>query len=738
MKNILNFDFIEKLNCSKDILFCLEQSVNLWTGEKESSTITSLKLCLSLIINSRFVISLLSLGENEIITLKEKYEKLAQQKEYQLSQEIIDVFQTLYKFKYSFNAISLFYLILSNDADLVNRLGKILNKENLLDYIQEMIFASDNNLNTIIPFELQPVLYFPGYLNTYNIIPRGKETESINNVLNDYHSNKSIIVAGKPGIGKTTFLKDIIVKNIKRRFFILNICSLVELKDIHLVYDLFNFIETSRRTILCIENLETLFSDPSNLKEVFVVFKDLLISKLNSNKIRIIASLDCKYIDFFKSVQNLFIYNLNEPKRGLVKSILQAHVQRLKTLHNKHHMELKDSMLSSLLNLTDKYFPSSFSFPEKGILVLESLYKNTKKITKKSIIECISNHVHLPKVVVSTFDSKFDVNKIEKDLKQKVYGQDRVVDQIFSCLKSSLIGIKDTTRPVGSFLLCGPSGTGKTELVKSLADIFAADSSILRFDMSEFMEKHSISKLIGCPPGYVGYDSGGLLTEAIKNKPYSIVLFDEIEKAHKDINNIMLQMLDEGRLTDSKGNIVDCTNTIVLYTSNLGCPKKADIFKSLKGGEEMSDEDYKTLCSRVDKATKKFFRPELLNRLDAILVFKPLSIQNLIPIVNKFLESLEKRIVKSRINLKMTVEEEVKYIIAEMAYNPLYGARPLRRVIGRTVEKPITDYFIKYKTNGPCSVDFEAIKIEEKKKIQVTFKSKNITEVIILPAADIV
>lgn len=700
--------------------------------------ITPLKLCLSLIINSRFVISLLSLTEDEINTLKEKHEKLVQKKEYKLSEEIIDVFQTLDKFKYSFNAISLFYLLLSNNVGLVNHLSKILNRENLLNYIHEMIFASDNNLNTIIPFELQPVLYFPGYLNTYNIIPRKEEIENINNVLNDCFSNKSIIITGKSGIGKTTLLKDIIVKNIKRRFFILDVCSLVELKDIHLIYDLFNFIEANRRTIFCIENLETLFSDPSNLKEVFVVFKDLLFAKLNSNKIRIIASLDCKYIDFLKSVQNLFIYNLNEPNRGLIKSILKAHSQRLKTLHNKHHIELKESMLSSLLNLTDKYFPSSFSFPEKGILVLESLYKNTNRITKKSIIKCISDHVHLPKVIVSTFDPKFNVNKIEEDLKQKVHGQDRVIDQIFSCLKSSLIGIKDTTRPVGSFLLCGPSGTGKTELVKSLADIFASDSSILRFDMSEFMEKHSISKLIGCPPGYVGYDSGGLLTEAIKNKPYSIVLFDEIEKAHKDINNIMLQMLDEGRLTDSKGNVIDCTNTIVLYTSNLGCPKKTDTFRSIKDGEEMSDKDYKTLCSRVDKATKKFFRPELLNRLDAVLVFKPLSIQNLIPIVNKFLESLEKRIVKSRINLKMTIEEEVKYILAETAYNPLYGARPLRRVINRMIEKPITDFYMKYRNNKPYSVDFEAIEIEKKKKIQATFKSKNITEVIIISTADIV
>lgn len=219
--------------------------------------------------------------------------------------------------------------------------------------------------------------------------------------------------------------------------------------------------------------------------------------------------------------------------------------------------------------------------------------------------------------------------------------------------------------------------------------------------MSEFMEKHSISKLIGSPPGYVGCNEGGLLTEAVKKKPYSVILFDEIEKAHKDINNIMLQLLDEGTLTDSKGQHVDFTNTLIIYTSNLGCPTSPGQFKSFQDGREFSEEEYKFLSKNVDIAVKKFFRPEFLNRLDSIVVFKPLSILCLTNIVDKFISNLEIKLKENNILLHIEIEQDIKILLAELAYHPLYGARPLKRIIEQFIEKPLSELIINLKFKTP-------------------------------------
>ena len=219
--------------------------------------------------------------------------------------------------------------------------------------------------------------------------------------------------------------------------------------------------------------------------------------------------------------------------------------------------------------------------------------------------------------------------------------------------------------------------------------------------MSEFMEKHSISKLIGSPPGYIGCEEGGLLTEAVKKKPYSIILFDEIEKAHKDINNIMLQLLDEGTLTDSKGQHIDFTNTLIIYTSNLGCPTSPIQFKSFQNGEELSEEEYKFLSKNVDIAVKKFFRPEFLNRLDSIVVFKPLSISCLINIINKFINNLNNKLKENNVLLQIEIEENIKILLAKLAYNPLYGARPLKRIIEQFIEKPISELIINFNFKLP-------------------------------------
>lgn len=383
----------------------------------------------------------------------------------------------------------------------------------------------------------------------------------------------------------------------------------------------------------------------------------------------------------------------------MLVSILNNYNRRLRVKYGKN-LVLSDNIFNSIIELGMQYM-NKYAFPKKGFIILESLYsKINGKVTENIIIDSIAEHdssIYMNNVRKNT---KSTMEKIEHGLQTRIYGQEIVLNKVFSTLKRSLTGAKDATKPLGSFLFCGPSGTGKTELVKSLSDLFMK-SSLVRFDMSEYMEKHSISKLIGCPPGYVGHEEGGLLTESIKRKPHSVILFDEIEKAHPDINNIMLQLLDEGRVTDSKGNTIDCTNTIIIYTSNLGCPTTPEGFESYLKGTDVSDSEYKILCSRVDKATKNFFKPEFLNRLDAIVVFRPLSIKYLVSVLDKFIVGLERKFKASKIPIIINLTLEAKFLLAKIAYHPLYGARPLKRIINQSVEKPISDLVINYRIKTP-------------------------------------
>ena len=242
----------------------------------------------------------------------------------------------------------------------------------------------------------------------------------------------------------------------------------------------------------------------------------------------------------------------------------------------------------------------------------------------------------------------------------------------------SRAGIADPNRPIGSFLFLGPTGVGKTELAKSLAEsLFDDEHNIVRIDMTEYMEKFSVSRLIGAPPGYVGYDEGGQLTEAVRRKPYSVVLFDEIEKAHPDVFNILLQILDDGRITDSQGRTVDFKNTIIILTSNLGSQYLLDGI--LPDGSISEDAQ-----AMVMAELKRSFRPEFLNRLDETILFKPLTKENLTGIIDILVEGLRQRLAER--SLKLEITDEAKALVIERGYDPLYGARPLRRYLQSSVE----------------------------------------------------
>jgi ATP-dependent Clp protease ATP-binding subunit ClpB len=289
---------------------------------------------------------------------------------------------------------------------------------------------------------------------------------------------------------------------------------------------------------------------------------------------------------------------------------------------------------------------------------------------------------------------------LEERLHQRVVGQDEAVEAVANAVRRSRSGLQDPNRPIGSFLFCGPTGVGKTELCKALAEtLFDDENAMVRIDMSEFLEKHTVSRLIGAPPGYVGYEEGGKLTEAVRRRPYSVVLLDEIEKAHRDVFNILLQVLDDGRLTDNQGHTVDFTNTIVVMTSNIGSQMIQEIAKEGGTQEEMRD--------ALDEALKTRFLPEFLNRIDEVIVFHPLDRTHVSRIVDLQLARLE-RLLEKR-GLKLEVTKTARNQIAARGYDPAFGARPVKRVIQQSIQNPLASELLRgeYPEGSTVEVDFE-------------------------------
>ena len=275
---------------------------------------------------------------------------------------------------------------------------------------------------------------------------------------------------------------------------------------------------------------------------------------------------------------------------------------------------------------------------------------------------------------------------MEDELHKRVIGQEEAVSVVSKAVRRGRVGLKDPKRPVGSFLFLGPTGVGKTELCKALAEVlFGSEDALIRVDMSEYMEKHSVSKIIGSPPGYVGFDEGGQLSDRVRRKPYSIVLFDEIEKAHPDVFNILLQVLDDGRITDSTGRMVDFKNTVIIMTSNAGAQSIIEPKKLGFGAQDNAEADYKRMKDSVMEEVKRVFRPEFLNRIDDIVVFHTLTDPELRQIVNLLAETLVKRCLENY-DIKLTLDESVLAHIAVRGHDPKFGARPIKRAIQEDLE----------------------------------------------------
>jgi ATP-dependent Clp protease ATP-binding subunit ClpA len=299
---------------------------------------------------------------------------------------------------------------------------------------------------------------------------------------------------------------------------------------------------------------------------------------------------------------------------------------------------------------------------------------------------------------------------MEEELRKRVVGQEEALQKVSDAIKRSRAGIADPNRPVGSFLFLGPTGVGKTELTKALSEfLFNSDKSLLRVDMSEYMEKHSVSKLIGSPPGYVGHDEGGGLTELVRHRPYSVILFDEIEKAHPEVFNILLQVLDNGRLTDSKGRTVNFKNTVIIMTSNIGS-EHIDRMSGLgfsSGASTSEGERYEQVKDKVMSSLKDFFRPEFLNRLDDIILFNILSQESIRDIVRMQVDIVAKRLADKRISL--TLSDAALEHLAKEGYNPQYGARPLKRLIQSKILTSVANMMVARGVleGGSVHVDFK-------------------------------
>ena len=346
----------------------------------------------------------------------------------------------------------------------------------------------------------------------------------------------------------------------------------------------------------------------------------------------------------------------------------------------------------------------------------EDMSKSKREITLELVYDVVSTMTKIPVNKMSVDDTKALVD-LDKTLQQKVVGQDEAVLKIVKSIRRNRLGIKDPNRPIGSFIFLGSTGVGKTHLAKQLAkEIFGTEDSLIRVDMSEYQEKHTISKLVGAPPGYVGYDEGGQLTEQVKNKPYSVILFDEVEKAHKDIFSILLQIMDDGHVTDSLGRKINFRNTMIIMTSNLGVKKLQDFGTGIGFGSSKYSNDEKKK-EVLMKEMKNFFSPEFLNRIDDIITFNSLSNEDIKKIAEIEVKKLFSRLTD--MNYKINYDQSVIDFISKVGYDDTYGARPLKRAIQDKIEDLISEEVlkgnIKENTNYKVIADGEEVKVKKGK-----------------------
>lgn len=420
-------------------------------------------------------------------------------------------------------------------------------------------------------------------------------------------------------------------------------------------------------------------------------FEDYHQVKFTDQAIKSAVMLSVRYMTSRK-LPDKAIDLLDEAAAAVKISVKNQQAKRLDL--EKELAEAQEELSEAVIKLDIKASRTKEKAVEK---IADKIYKFSVKedkrqeVTDQAVVAVASTLTGVPITQMTKSESDRLIN-LEKELHKRVVGQEEAISAVSRAIRRARSGVADSRRPMGSFMFLGPTGVGKTELAKALADsVFGSEDNMIRVDMSEFMEKYSTSRLIGAPPGYVGYDEGGQLTERVRNKPYSVVLLDEVEKAHPDVFNIMLQILDDGFVTDTKGRKVDFRNTIIIMTSNLGATALRDD-KTVGFGAKNITADYSAMKSRILKELKRHYRPEFLNRIDENIVFHSLESQEIEQIVKIMSKSLIKRLAEQDIHVKLT-PSAVK-LIAEVGFDPEYGARPLRKALQKEVEDLLSEQLL--------------------------------------------
>ncbi len=549
------------------------------------------------------------------------------------------------------------------------------------------------------------------------LIGREEELERIIQILCRRTKNNPCLI-GDAGVGKTALVEGVAVKIMQgdvpdaiadQHIFSLDLTAILsgakyrgdfEERLKHCLQE----AAESKNIILFIDELHTIVG--AGAAEGAIDAANILKPQLARGEIKIIGATTTdefhRFIEKDSALERRFQpVRIAEPSEKVCMTILQG---LKKTYERFHNVKIDDEVLGAAIEYSVRYIHDR-SLPDKAIDLLDEACSRTrirnngcndsdKCVLKSDVAAVVAVRTGIPADKISE-EQKERLITLSNELKKQIIGHDNAIDRLSAALIRARTGLGDSHRPIGCFLFTGPSGVGKTALAKSIAQhLFDDKSSFIRFDMSEYMEKHAVSKLIGAPPGYVGFEEGGRMCELVRNHPYSVVLFDEIEKAHPDITHILLQIMDDGVLTDSSGRKVDFTNTLLILTSNAGTFESAGV-ESLGFTSEKSSSGL--LSKKQSDAVKKYFSPEFLGRLDAIITFSRLSTENLETIAKKLLEGLKARMEKLEISMEFTPEAVSR--LAKAPETKAYGARPMKHYLTEQVENKIAEKLLQQKIN---------------------------------------
>lgn len=571
------------------------------------------------------------------------------------------------------------------------------------------------------------------------IAGRDKEIDRLTHIILRRTKNNPIII-GEAGVGKTAIVEGLaqsIVDGkvpkelLNKRIFQLDLSSLVagashrgEFEE-RLRSVINESMASNGTTILFIDEIHTIIGtgdqegalDASNIIKPHLARGHLqIIGTTTTSEYRKHFEKDKAFSRRFQPIV------CEEPEEDVAIEMMKVLKPKYETYHK---VTVPDETIKAAVKLSKKYIGERY-LPDKAVDLIDeaaadvklqqSLGKSTGSVvTKEHVEKVVSNWTGIP-ITKLTEDESAKLLKLEDRIHERLIDQQEAVVAVAEAVRRGRIGLASGQRPIASFVFLGPTGVGKTELAKTLAELlFGRDDAMIRLDMSEYMEKHEVAKLIGAPPGYVGYEEGGQLTEAVRQKPYSIVLLDEVEKAHPDVFNILLQLLEDGRLTDNKGNTISFKNTIVICTSNIGSgviqQKLAE-----QDGQTLTAEQFATqyaeLSSLVGDELRKFFRPELLNRFDDVVIFKPLRREDMLGVTKLAIEKTHKLLKEQ--GFELTITDAALTKLANEGYDPAYGARPLRRLIQTSIENPIALQIIgrNFNTGDTIQIDYDNAKNE--------------------------